>query len=441
MYRVTLFLSALFIISGCAYFKNYYRYGEQAAFHLKKGQHKEAVVKSLESLERNPQYLKPREILTSAYPGMVESFETQFAGLPDQTADQIAYRARQLESMVGINRRISALENSGMALDLEKVPFQERAQASRQRAQETTYQDALALLESGTREQAIAAAQNFKKLGDFKDARTKYFEARDKAFRKYVLIPVHDNSRFSGDVDWGSTFSQKLAMAIMLDPDFAEFNSFQASPPFPAAKGNPMTNPVAAGEFVSGFLPDAHFAVFGNITAIQLHPPKIEREVQEHSGNEKISENSVNGKKVTTTRTFKGKATHFTRTVDTEITLNWRIVELGSGRVAREESLSGVYTDTNHWATYLSGDLRGAQKARGFLESGEAPPEIPAPSERIAMGVDQLIRNSGAALGVTISQIPQISSQTPGSPAPAEDPSGLKVGVDKEKLLKKVLGQ
>ena len=365
---------SLICISSCTYFKQHYRYSKQAQYHLQQEEYRPAVEKSIAALERDVNHGEARETLVAAYQSFTADFEVELEKMPNGTTAEKEARAKALSKMDILNTRIDELERQSSAFGIAKVDYEARARASREEAKAAKYSDAEELMQFSDRNNTIAAAKMFKQLSGYSDASKRYEVARKKAMRSYVFIPFQNRGNGQNEeYDFGAMISEKLSGGLRQDSEFIEFNQVNLAPAYSdGTESNLITSSKAMG-YAKELDSTANFAVYGYVERVTVGAPKITKEVKEHKRDEKISSGKVDGKKVTKTREIKGKATHYTRTATTNIQMKLAVVDLKTGVVRNEETVSGIYVATNNWVRHESGNINATKKVRSVSLAAQIP--------------------------------------------------------------------
>jgi len=430
--RLISLLLCVGFLQSCTYFKNYYRYGEQAAYHLENQEYEMAVKKSIASLERNPGYHKSAEVLNQSYKSMVVQIENEYSEMPDETTTQKELRANHLEKIVRLNKRIVALENRGIQLSLQKVSFKEKAQQARDIALQAKFDDAERLAAIGTRENQIAAAKIFRELGNFQNASQRYLEVKKLATRKYLFIPTQNRTKYDISPDPAALFTEKIVSGLRQNSEFAEFNTLQRIELIPVTSTKPygIQSPHDAVNYAKTIDPDADFVVYSYLLTINLAKPEISSKIVEHSKDKEISSTNVSGKTVKRKQKLTGKAKEYTRLLNSQTICQLVIVDMKTGQTIEDETVNGMHSQKDLWAVYYSGDEYPLKAYTYYVGRTNNPPKVLSNEARIRLSIDDLVVNSGRVFGTYNITSPDVR--------PAVEPTGLKLGVDPNKIKNKI---
>lgn len=320
----------------------------KAAFE--QGNYMEAVFESVERLRSSPDNKKAREVLSLSYPEAIKLLDAQ---VDNAAASASPDRWRvAVENYTAINRLYETIRRSPAALKIIPQPqerFSKLAEA-RQKAAEEYYQDGLAAMLKGTRDDSKRAYRQFsealKLVPEYKDAMEYANQAKADATLHVVVEPVRMN-RAGWDMEQtifgyrGNEFVRFFTPAQIIADSIKRIDQY------------------------------VELAVGGYSQAL----PVYSRKTEDVTDSVKTGEKKVNQKVIPVMSVVKAKVTTVEKSITASSSALLRVKDAASGRVLGSWEIPATQRWSEQWAFY-TGDIRALPRnLRMLSERKESFPQ------------------------------------------------------------------
>ena len=336
-------LALMLLLNRCISGKAAYEQGNYVA----------AVLESVERLRSNPDNKKAREVLTLSYPEAVKFLDAQ---VENAAASASPDRWRiAVENYTTVNSLYETIRRSPAALRIIPQPqerFSKLAEA-RQHAAEEHYQDGLAAMLKGTRNDSKTAYRHFSQalslVPEYKDALEYANQAKEDATLHVVVEPVRINR-----AGW------EMEQAIF------------------GYRGNEFVRFLTPAQVRSDSIKRIDQYLELAINGYSQSMPSYNRKTSEMIDSVKTGEKKVNQKVIPVMTAVKAKVTTVEKSITASASAFLRVADAANGQVIGSWEIPAAQRWTDQWAIY-TGDIRALPKNLKLLT--ERKETVPAENQ------------------------------------------------------------
>ncbi|MBW6514733.1 MAG: penicillin-binding protein activator LpoB [Candidatus Syntrophosphaera sp.] len=411
-----LFLAGLILVflllAACSKNVTLYR---QASKEYNKGLYENSLKTNVESLRLKPDYAKAQELIQNTYPKVIAVREARILQLQAAQAedmyDRLVEEYQALIRLQGLVEPLDPLVNAktGETYSFTIKDYDTPLAQSKLGAAEAHYQQGIRLAQSSENPdvQREAAGEFQIALGfvpNFMDAVARYEEARALAIKRIAILSFVDRSgsrlRYGSLID---LLTDSIIGKLIQDPVVREFTEIVTRDQMNALLLEQQFNleevTETTGASTLGAVLGAHEIMTGRIIQINYVPPRIT------SSEHKESKNMVTGKETYTTKKGKEKTRDikedvtcvyrkFTKTASVNIITSFNLIEVPSGRIKLQDTVSSEHTWTDVWGRVESGDIRVlSDEALAMVSKAEPlpPSEVDMVNQALQGICDQIV--------------------------------------------------
>lgn len=394
-----LFILIVFILlSGCS--ENAYLYN-QAKDRYKKGRIESSFYLVAKSLQRKPSYQKALLLIEETYPKAVAQREENIERLLLQSDgdkfDKIVLEYEALDELSKTYRKLPELYNpkTGYFVRLEAKDYSYALNEAKVNAAEYHYQKGINLKNSSDdlgvqKKAAIEFKTAMSYVTDYKESALFYEQSRRKAVKRLAVFPLEDKSGLRQNYSaLGEMLSDAIISGVMRQPGSNEFIEIIARNQIDAITKEQLLSSSGLFDESSfaqyGSLLGAHEILTGKISQIIFTAPYVSRTRKTEKNKVKTGEEEVENEdgekeKKDIIEELSCEYSLNTKTAAVKMTVSYSILEVGTGKIRKQNSFSKDYSFSQRWAVKLSGDERALTgEAKDLIKISE--PKAPSEAE------------------------------------------------------------
>ena len=388
--------------AGCSKNKNLHK---KALNFLERGDYDRATMLAAESLLLKPDYDKAIYTLQEAYPKANQRHLDEISALKDsENNDKWEFILDEYTALEKLHRSVRKLPplsdpHSGVRLIFDSRDYSSDIKEARTNAAENYYQKGIhqSRIDSSRSSQKKAAGffqSALNLVPDFKDSASRYETARQNAITRVAITAFEDKSGAHGRYGAIADILADLVLSyIIYDEDNCEFveiitraqmdqvmqeQELSTSGLVNESSAARIGLLLGAQEILSGRILQVDY-ISPRITALDVHETAnvdIEDESQEQSTNKEVS-------------------CHFrkyTKRSGLQILASFSVVDVSTGRIMLQKSLSGSQNFEAEWGEVISGDIRALSPSqKNLAQKGE--PSAPTAKEMVNETLNVLSRD------------------------------------------------
>ncbi|MCB5263050.1 MAG: CsgG/HfaB family protein [Candidatus Cloacimonetes bacterium] len=407
-YALLLFMIAVLLSSGFAGCSKNKSLHKKAQNYFERGDYDSATLLVAESLMLRPDYDKAFYTLKEAYPKANQSHLDQISALKnadnDDKWESILAEYLALDKLHQSVRKLPVIRDpqTGVRLSFELRDYSSEIKQARDNAAESYYQKGIhqSMIDSSRNSQKTAAGffkSALKLVPNFKDSAARYEAARQNAIIRVAITAFEDKSGVRESYGAIADILTDLVVSrIIQDQSNSEFveiitrgqmdelmkeQELSASGLVNEASAARIGLLLGAQEILGGRILQVDY-VSPRITAIDLHETAnvdIEDDIQERSDNKEVS-------------------CHFrkyTKSSSLQILASFSVVDVSTGRIKIQKSLSASQDFETEWGKIISGDERALNSSQKSLAK-KSEPAAPTAKEMVIETLNALSRDIAA---------------------------------------------
>lgn len=392
-------LIILFLLGACSKNVQLYR---QAVKEYNQGQFEKSLATNVSSLELKRTYVKAQNLVQKNFPKVVADREARIASLraaaQEDMWDQLVV---EYQSLIAIQKLVSPFNplynpKTGTAFEFTLKDYLPELTKSTENAAEFHYAKGLAIAASGgSPDIQRQAADQFKLaqkyIPNYKDSAQRYDSSRQQAVKRIAILAFEDKSgvrnRYGGIIDMlteaiiGKLVQDKEATAYMEIVTRDQINAVLAE--------RQLTSPGVSEETLGttlGSLLGADEILTGKILQINYVPPRTTYLELKETDKIEVKQEVVDGKGKKKTEKVKTDITcnfnKYTKTASVQIIASFAMVEVATGKVKLQDTVTSEYPWTDFWVRVTGGDERALAPATKAL-ANKAEPLPPSEVEMV----------------------------------------------------------
>jgi hypothetical protein len=353
----------------------------------------ESVFLAIEALMKKPNYEKAIEVLTLSLPAAVRKNEARINQLKESTAtfkgdytvEECGLIVKCYETLIKINEHILNLPplstKKGGPVKLSTKDYNADLREAKEfrnnnsrLAAEQHYQTGLTLLKINDIEKSKSAAKEFKRalsfVSDYRDARSKYEEARKLGIKRVAIIPFENKS---GKHHYGA-ISEMMTDQIITDllkdrsaMEFIEIVSRDQLQQVIQEQNLGMSGIISENTAMeAGKILGVHEIIVGQLTQITSNEQpttsktyKNERKIYSKQGDYMVY----------------AAVTEYTKSANASVSGSYKIIDAKTARILKSDSFKEDYSFLSQWGTYSgSKDALDQNSYRLCSQREQTPP-------------------------------------------------------------------
>lgn len=397
--RSTAVISVILILlltAACS--KNVTLYKEAKKL-FERGEFEASLDKNVESLMLKRDYAKAQDLIKNTYPKVITDREERInellASNDPAIWDELTIHYQALEDIQKKVKPLSPLFNSktGIAYTFPITNYKNQLTEALENAADYHYNKGIELARStSTPEIQKEAAKEFmlaqKYVPNYKDSSVRYEDSRKQAVKRIAIVPFEDKSGTAGKYGGISDILiESVIGSLVQDKQASEFMEIIAREQMNAVLNEQQLS--ASGLIDEsttaniGQLVGAHEIMTGKILQIIYTAPRTTHVQLTETNNVVVSQETyVDEDGEERTRDVRGDVScvfnKFTKASSMKMTVSYTIVDVATGRIKLQETVTADYPWSDNWARKVSGDDRGLKPAtKALIAKAEpiAPPD------------------------------------------------------------------
>jgi len=413
---ILIIICALPFFIGCgAKFKDLEK---QARLDYSGNRYDRALTNCVMALKINPNYDKAQELVPVVFKAAVDEHEEKIKALGLSQAqfkwDSIV---REYETLIQNNKQVKTLpplvvKKTGGRITFDVKDYTQQLAEAKNNAADQHYQAGILISQDKGIERQKQAAKEFKLAGKFvpgyKDAASRYEEARRAGIKRMAIMPFEDKSGKLGK--YGAlteTVTDQIISSVMSDPNAMEFLELVSRDQLEQvvreqrlAMTGILDEQTAAKV---GQLLGVHEMLIGQVTQILGVPERTtsrkevqNKTVREQRGTEKYTDKKGNVKERAkfVNVPIAVTVTYYTRTASASIVGSYKIIDAQTAKINKSDSFKIKHDFKAEWATF-TGDKRALDRNAQSLTSRTE--EIAPTEENMVLEAANKLSNSLAS--------------------------------------------
>ena len=404
-HALLLVMIALLLVSGFAGCSKNKKLHKKALTFLERGNYDKATMLAAESLLLKPDYDKAFYTLQEAYPKANQRHLDEISALKNSEDEDkwesILAEYMALDELHRTIRKLPALSdpNTGVRLSFDLRDYSSEIKEAKTNTAENYYQKGVhqSMIDSSRSSQKKAAKLFRSALNlvpDFKDSASRYETARQNAITRVAITAFEDKSGVRGRYGAIADILSDLVLSHILQDRYnSEFVEIITRGQMDEVmreqelSASGLVDEATAARL--GLLLGAQEILSGRILQVDYISPRITALDQHETANVNIkddSQESTNNKEV---------SCHFrkyTKRSGVQILASFSVVDVSTGKIKMQKSLSASQNFEDEWGTIISGDARALSPYQKNL-SKKSEPYAPTAKEMVNSALIALSRD------------------------------------------------
>ncbi len=400
----SMLLVMLLVMTACS--KNVVLY-KQALKEYNQGNFETSLRSNVQSLQLKPGYEKAQDLIKNSYPKAISVREQRVADLQKSSDPavwgKLVVEYQALEDLQNLVKPINPLWNpkTGMGYTFQIKDYSRELAESKTNAAEYHYNLGVNLTKSGSspdiqKQAAKEFQQALSYVPNYKDSDARYQAARKLAVKRIAITPFEDKtglkSKYGGISE---ILTESVISSLVQDKTAGEFLEIIARDQMTAVLSEQQLSTSGLVDESSaaniGMLLGAHEIMTGKILQVNYVAPRTTSVELKESANVVVSEETyVDEEGKERTRSIKGDVfctyTRYTKTSNVQITASFTIVDVATGKIKLQNTVSAEQPWTDSWARKGTGDERALSPAtKALITKSEPLPPSDAEMVNVAL--------------------------------------------------------
>lgn len=400
---------ALALLGACSQNATLYR---QALKEYNHGDYETALKTEVKALKRQPDYAKNQELVKKAYQQAIANREAGILATVNKAEpdmwEKLISQYKDLIAVRDLVRPINPLvdKESGETWQFEQKDYETKLDQSYSGAADVHYRKGLTLAENSDDPEAqrqaateFAAALSF--VPNYSDAAARLANAKNLSVKRVAVMAFEDKSGLQNQ--YGSLIdilTEGIIGKMVRDKTISEYIQIITRDQIDALLLERQFNSQRALDPVSatavGSVLNAHEIMTGKVLQVNYVPPRTaSTELRETKkmvvGQEPYTDKKGREKK----RDVKGDVTcvydRCTKTASVKVIASFSMIEVSTGKVKLQDTVSAEYSWSDIWARVITGDPRALSDLTMELVTKDEP-FPPTEAEMVNLALDNLGR-------------------------------------------------
>lgn len=400
-----LVLITILLVSGFAGCSKNKSLHKKALNYLEKGNYDSATLLAAESLLLKPDYDKAFYTLQEAYPKANQRHLDEISALMSSENndkwESILTEYLALDRLHQAIRKLPALSDpdTGFRLSFDQKDYSSEIELARTNAAENYYQKGIhqSKMDSSRSSQKKAAGffqSALNLVPDFKDSASRYETARQNAIIRVAISAFEDKSgegrRYGAIAD---ILSDLVLSHIIRDKNHAEFMEIITRAQMDQVmreqelSASGLVDEASAARI--GLLLGAQEILSGKILQVDYVAPRVYTVDEYETANVDIEDDSSEG---SNNRIVSCHFRKYTKRSALQILASFSVVDVSTGRIMTQNSLSAGENFEAEWGKIISGDARALSPSQRYL-ARKSEPSAPTAKEMVNETLKTLSRD------------------------------------------------
>lgn len=391
--------------AGCSKNKNLHK---KALDYFERGDYDRATMLAAESLLLKPDYDKAFFTLKEAYPKANQGHLDEISALmSSENNDKWEFILAEYKALDELHRSVRKLPpisdpNTGVRLVFDPRDYSSEMAEARRNAAENYYQKGLhqSMIDSGRSSQKKAAgffksAQNL--VPDYKDSVSRYETARQNAIIRVAITAFEDKSGAGNRYGAIADILSDLVLGYIVQDEYnsefveiitrAQMDQVMREQELSASG---LVDEASAARL--GLLLGAQEILSGRILQVDYISPRITALDQYETANVDIEDDS---QERADNKEVNCHFRKYTKRSGLQILASFSVVDVSTGRIKLQKSLSSSQNFEDEWGDVISGDARALSPSQKNLAK-KAEPSAPTAKEMVNESLIALGRDISA---------------------------------------------